>query len=219
MNTPPQPTEHTFDRRYWESHWNDSILRGSHQAPPHPHLDAQISGLLPGRALDAGCGTGAETIRLAEAGWSVTGADISAGALSVARGRAKSAGVRDRVSWLEADLGVWEPARPFDLVLTAFAHPAMPQLDFYARIARWVTPGGTLLIFGHAAHASDASDASDASHAEHPHEASASAAGITALLPAGQWHIDTAEEVVVPGTHPGGAGSRVDVIVRATRIG
>ena len=52
----------------------------------------------------------------------------------------------DRVQWVRADLSVWEPESTYDLVTTHYAHPAMPQLDFYDRIASWVTPGGTLLI-------------------------------------------------------------------------
>jgi hypothetical protein len=37
-------------------------------------------------------------------------------------------------------------------VTTHYAHPAMPQLDFYDRIASWVAPGGTLFIVGHLQH-------------------------------------------------------------------
>ena len=54
------------------------------------------------------------------------------------------------MEWVEADLGVWDPGTRFDLVTTHYAHPAMPQLDFYERIAGWVAPGGTLLVVGHA---------------------------------------------------------------------
>jgi hypothetical protein len=41
---------------------------------------------------------------------------------------------------MEADLTTWEPDGQFDLVVTTFAHPAMPQLAFYERIAEWVAP-------------------------------------------------------------------------------
>ena len=37
--------------------------------------------------------------------------------------------------WVQADLSVWDPGTQFDLVTTHYAHPAMPQLDFYDRIA------------------------------------------------------------------------------------
>ena len=34
-------------------------------------------------------------------------------------------------------------------ITTHYAHPDIPQLAFYERIAAWVGPGGTLLIVGH----------------------------------------------------------------------
>jgi len=40
-----------------------------------------------GRLLDVGCGTGAHTAAIAQRGWSVTGVDISADQLRLARGR------------------------------------------------------------------------------------------------------------------------------------
>ncbi|MFC0624445.1 class I SAM-dependent methyltransferase [Kribbella deserti] len=82
------------------------------------------------------------------------------------------------VEWVEADLSVWEPGRQFDLVTTHYAHPAMPQLEFYDRIAEWVAPGGTLLIVGHLHtgsadasrhHGRPDSDHHTRSHAHHDH--------------------------------------------------
>lgn len=43
----------------------------------------------PGRALDAGCGTGRHAVALAEQGWTVTGVDAVPRALTVARDRAQ----------------------------------------------------------------------------------------------------------------------------------
>jgi hypothetical protein len=83
-------------------------------------------------------------------------------------------GAAERVDWTRADLGVWEPGTRFDLVTTHYAHPAMPQLDFYDRIAGPVAPGGTPLIVGHLrTHVADG-------HGHHdgpPAEATATAAG------------------------------------------
>ena len=119
---------------------------GTHRTRTSP---GRPSGLVPGTALDAGCGAGAEAIWLASRGWQVTAADISSEALARAAERAAAAGGRPCVEWVEADLSVWEPGTRFDLVTTHYAHPAMPQLEFYDRIAEWVAPGGTLLIVGH----------------------------------------------------------------------
>lgn len=133
-----------FDAEYWDEHWRDT----GDPAPAHPYLASELDGLVAGRALDAGSGEGAEAIWLAERGWTVTAADISPTALATAAARARSAGV-DGIDWVEADLTTWAPDAPFDLVMTNYAHPTMPQLDFYERVATWVAPGGTLLIVGH----------------------------------------------------------------------
>ncbi|MFC7640984.1 methyltransferase domain-containing protein [Streptosporangium lutulentum] len=88
-------------------------------------------------------------IWLASHGWHVTAADISPAALARAAERAATNGTPERLRWVEADLSVWSPGTRFDLVMTHYAHPAMPQLEFYDRIAGWVADGGTLLIVGH----------------------------------------------------------------------
>ena len=143
--------EHAFDKDYWESHWQQANGHApGGEIVPNPYLTREVGTLAPGTALDAGCGEGAEAVWLAAEGWQVTAADVSSEALSRAAERATAAGAAlERVQWVEADLSVWEPDKPFDLVTTHYAHPAMPQLAFYERISRWVAPGGTLLIVGH----------------------------------------------------------------------
>jgi SAM-dependent methyltransferase len=182
-------------------------------SPPNPYLARETAGLAPGTALDAGCGAGAEAIWLASRGWDVTAADISSEALARAAGRAAANEPPEQVRWVEADLSTWRPDTRFDLVTTHYAHPAMPQLDFYDRIAEWVAPGGTLLIVGHLhTHASTG-------HGHHPPaEASATSAAITARLDDKEWRVVTAEETL--RTHTSHDGREVplhDVVVRATR--
>lgn len=48
----------------------------------------------PGRAIDLGCGTGANAIFLAQHGFEVTGVDFSEAAIEKARQRAEAAGVQ-----------------------------------------------------------------------------------------------------------------------------
>jgi SAM-dependent methyltransferase len=206
---------HGFDKDYWEQHWLRAPRTGpaaGHGSAPHPYLARETSGLAPGTALDAGCGTGSEAIWLARSGWQVVAADISPEALVRAAARATDGGVSERVRWVEADLTVWAPETRFDLVTTHYAHPAMPQLAFYQRISAWVAPGGTLLIVGHL-HTSGA-----APHGHHPPaEASVTLAGITAGLDRTRWEINTAEQAVRTVAGPGGAIPLHDVVVRATR--
>jgi SAM-dependent methyltransferase len=141
---------HAFDKDYWDRHWE----RGGDPETPeartaNPYLIREASGLVPGTALDAGCSEGAEAIWLAGYGWQVTATDIAAEALARAAARAAETSAAGHVRWVEADLTSWTPGTQFDLVTTNYAHPAMPQLAFYERIAEWVAPGGTLLIVGH----------------------------------------------------------------------
>ncbi|GAA1304861.1 hypothetical protein Psi02_74130 [Planotetraspora silvatica] len=207
---------HEFDKEFWERHWQQGPAGGPGSMggnPPNPYLVRETSGLTPGTALDAGCGGGAEAIRLASHGWHVTAADISSEALARAAERAATSGALERLRWVEADLSVWSPEAQFDLVMTHYAHPAMPQLEFYDRIAEWVAPGGTLFIVGHLY-----SPGSTGHGHNPPAEASATSAAITARMDGREWEIVTAEEHLRTLT---GHGSRAvplhDVVVRATR--
>lgn len=205
----PPTHPHAFDRQYWEQHWSDpSAIAAADGTPPNPYLAEAVRGRTPATALDAGCGTGTEAIRLARDGWTVTGADISAGALATAAERAARAGVAERITWVEADLTTWEPDARWDLVVTHYAHPEIAPSAFVERLAGWVAPGGTLLVVTHR---------HDPSGAEHPPEATADAIELASRLDPTVWRIDAAEPRHRP--HPVG-GDRPplrDVVVRATR--
>ncbi|MFG1813318.1 SAM-dependent methyltransferase [Kribbella sp. NPDC049174] len=217
---------HDFDKDYWERHWQEaqsrpSTVRRTSCAPstppgrslseptPNPYVARETNDLTPGTALDAGCGEGAEAVWLASTGWQVTAADIAPSALARAAERAAAAGVSERVRLAEADLSVWSPDRQFDLVMTHYAHPQMPQLEFYDRIAEWVAPGGTLLIVGHLH-----TPGSTGHGHQPPTEASATAATITARLADTKWEVVTAEEC---RRTVAGQRTLYDVVVRAAR--
>ncbi|TFV98366.1 class I SAM-dependent methyltransferase [Leifsonia flava] len=210
-----------FDKDYWEQHWHDrpdaDTASATDAAPlgaPNPYLSSETAGLRPGTALDAGCGTGAEAVWLAERGWTVTGADISASALAQAAVRAAAASVTENVDWVEADLTTWEPRERFGLVTTNYAHPTIPQLDFYTRIGAWVAPGGTLLIVGHL-HGSTTT----ANGHHPPEETTVTAAAITDVLDPATWRVESAAEPDRTVDAPGHAGVQLrDVVVRATRL-
>ncbi|MBI5565672.1 MAG: class I SAM-dependent methyltransferase [Chloroflexi bacterium] len=71
-----------------------------------PEIVAMIeSGKAPiGRALDLGCGTGTNAIYLAQKGFEVTGLDISGRAISLAKRKARSAQLADRVRLGRSDV-------------------------------------------------------------------------------------------------------------------
>jgi SAM-dependent methyltransferase len=116
---------------------------------PNGRLVAEAADLAPGRALDVGCGEGADAVWLAGRGWFVTGIDISDVALSRARDAAERAGVA--VEWVCGDaLQVPFPARSFDLV--SMQYPALPKAAGEAAVRRLldtVRPDGLLLAVYH----------------------------------------------------------------------
>lgn len=205
-----------FDHEYWDQVWQGDRATSMGSSQPNPHLVREVSDLTPGTALDAGCGAGAEAIWLAQRGWQVTAADIATAALDRAAERATALGVAESVQWVQADLSTWDPDTRYDLVTTHYAHPAMPQLDFYDCTASWVAPGGTLLIVGHLHHHGDEHGHDDGP----PASASATAAAITARLDPAEWEVATAEELQRELTGPGGRTTTIhDVVVRAVRRG
>ncbi len=120
---------------------------------PNPQLVAEVAGLQPGRALDAGCGEGADAIWLAQRGWEVVACDISGVALERAAQHAAETdeGAAKRIEWRHVDLLQHPPERDgFDLVSSQFLHlPPEPRARLYHSLAAAVSPGGTLLIVGH----------------------------------------------------------------------
>ncbi len=116
---------------------------------PDDTLVAQVSALPPGRALEVACGSGANAVWLANAGWQVTGVDWSSVALEKACDRAARA--RVRADWVQADLLEWTPPPDaFDLVTVLYLHlePGERQI-VYPAVVRALAPGGRLLVIGH----------------------------------------------------------------------
>ncbi|MCL8206764.1 MAG: methyltransferase domain-containing protein [Actinomycetia bacterium] len=102
--------------------------------------------LVPGLAVvDLGCGTGAYTVTLAEAGCRAVGVDISPAMLAVARTKVPRSG---SVRWIEADLANLPfPDRTFDRGLL---HVTLEFVDDPARVlqeaVRVLVPGGRLVV-------------------------------------------------------------------------
>jgi SAM-dependent methyltransferase len=116
---------------------------------PSPLLAAQAAGLPPGRALDAGAGTGADACWLADRGWQVTGVDHSPVALEAAATRAARLG--HDIAWLRADLAAEPAPGTFDLVTSHYLCVSPAQRPaLIAHLTAAVAPGGTLLLVGHA---------------------------------------------------------------------
>lgn len=74
----------------------------------------------PGPVLDMGCGTGTLACKLAQAGWHVTGIDLSETMLAIAREKAHDAGLSDRITFLQGDMRAFTPDQTYTLVLSTY---------------------------------------------------------------------------------------------------
>ncbi|HYQ17766.1 MAG TPA: class I SAM-dependent methyltransferase [Polyangiaceae bacterium] len=144
-----------FDQEFWEQLWSKTLREHADKVagrPPHAQLIAEASKLTPGRALDAGCGHGADTLWLAAHGWQVTAVDFSAAVLAHARAMADGAGaeIAARIDWQQGDLATWPvEAERYDLVVCLYVHVAGSVPDMVRRMASGVARGGTLFMVGH----------------------------------------------------------------------
>ena len=194
-----------WDKRYAEL---DQVWSGR----PNGALVVEVEGLPAGRALDVGCGEGADAIWLSSRGWQVTALDVSQVALERAAQAAAEAGAEIR--WLHA--GLLDAALPpasFDLVSAQY--PALvrtPGRDAERMLLSLVAPGGVLLVVHHAfltvhQHRDDGFNPDDY----------IGPADVAALLDE-NWQLDVHEER--PRSVAGGAGAHhvADVVVRAQRL-
>ncbi len=132
-----------WDARYGEA--DGAMWSGR----PNGRFLAEVQALSPGRALDVGCGEGADAIWLARNGWTVTAIDVSAVAIDRAQEASRLAGTT--VEWVHGDaLQTPFPARDFDLL--SMQYPALPKSTGEAALRRLldtVRPGGLLLAVYH----------------------------------------------------------------------
>jgi 2-polyprenyl-3-methyl-5-hydroxy-6-metoxy-1,4-benzoquinol methylase len=202
-----------YDRNFWEERWSQALRQHGDrvaQRPPNAQLAAEVGDLLPGRALDAGCGHGSDTLWLAARGWQVTAVDFAATALAHARSTAEAMGpdVAERIDWVEADLATWTPQRDeYDLVVCLYVHVAGSVAEMVQRMATGVARGGTLFLVGHRP-IDPATGAATAAAGQ----VQVSVEAALAALDPGQW-----QPIVADERPRRMAGTGVDAVIRARR--
>ncbi|MGA8544297.1 MAG: class I SAM-dependent methyltransferase [Mycobacterium sp.] len=133
----------------WEEHYGKQQRVWSGRV--NLRLAELVEPLSPGRALDLGCGEGADAIWLAEHGWHVTAVDISQTALDRAAIDAADRNVATRIDFQRHDLTKSFPSGVFDLVSAQFLHStvSMDRARLLRRAADAVAIGGNLIVVDH----------------------------------------------------------------------
>ncbi|WP_240777660.1 FAD-dependent oxidoreductase [Nonomuraea basaltis] len=205
----PVSAEEFWDARYAEK---TQIWSGN----PNAALVRQAADLEPGRALDLGCGEGADAIWLARRGWQVTATDISRVALDRAAEHARAAGVADLIDWQRHDLAASFPEGAYDLVSAHYLHSLveLPREKILRTAAAAVAPGGVLLIAGHAGWPSWEHTPPVEVHFPTPQEVLESLE-----LTKGAWEVLLAEEFERTQSDPDGRpGTRTDNVLKLRRL-
>ncbi len=114
---------------------------------PNVFFAKQLRALTPGRILLPGDGEGRNAVHAAEQGWSARSFDASSVGVEKALALAAKRGVS-----LTAEVGdaaTWDPGEAFDAIALCYLHLPPPlRADFHPRVARWLKPGGTLILEG-----------------------------------------------------------------------
>ncbi|UQN09015.1 class I SAM-dependent methyltransferase (plasmid) [Deinococcus sp. QL22] len=167
--------------------------------------------------MDLGCSEGNSAVWMAQRGWQVTGADISATALERAAQHAADAGVSTRTRFEQHDLEKSFPVGQFDLVYALYLQSpvAFPRDLVLRQAADAVAVGGLLLVIEHASAPSWVKD----SEVQYP---SAQEALGTVGLNLDQWEtvfVGTPEREVTETSSPDGqVGTIKDNILALRRL-
>jgi SAM-dependent methyltransferase len=135
---PPEAVGMNFDKIY-------ALDDPPFEFHPSAFLRTAIGRVKPGAALDVSMGQGRNATYLARQGWTVTGIDISAHGLEVARENAAKAGVR--IAAEQADFNTYDFGRErWDLIAMIFAWTPMHDVRFVQRIQAALKPGGLAVV-------------------------------------------------------------------------
>jgi SAM-dependent methyltransferase len=150
-------------RRFGLQRWLFTLMYRRHMTPwdtnvSPPELVATVEGpdaLPPGRALDLGCGTGTNSIYLAQHGWQVIGVDFTAPAIERAKLKLARAGkLSGSVRFLQGDvthLDALNLSPGFTLFFDLGCLHGIPpagRARYAASVARLAAPGARFLLYG-----------------------------------------------------------------------
>ena len=129
----------------WDSSYRDHLPPWDIGRPQPAFVRLADSGLLAGRVLDAGCGTGEHALLAAAHGAEALGVDVSALAIEKARGKAVERGLAARFEVADArHLGPL--GETFDTVIDSGLFHVFDDADrarYVTSLASIIEPGGT----------------------------------------------------------------------------
>lgn len=146
-----------MDAAAWDAKYSAKDL--VYGAPPNETLVEFATALPRGHALDLASGEGRNALWLATRGWQVTAVDFSAVGLTKAHRIAEKSprSVRERLTWVHADVTKVIPKPEYDLILVLYLHlPREQRRGVIDNALRGLKPDGILMILGH--HSSNITD-------------------------------------------------------------
>ncbi|MBT3240380.1 MAG: class I SAM-dependent methyltransferase [Chloroflexi bacterium] len=114
-----------------------------------PELEAFIDTHPPGRAIDLGCGTGTNVIRLAQAGWAATGVDFIPKAIRLAKLKGKDKKVSAEFVVGDVSSNIIFSGQ-YDLILDIGCYHALTfdqQEKYRKNIRDFLIEGGQFLLY------------------------------------------------------------------------
>ncbi len=126
--------------------WNEAYAEDPNQVVVADYLlDYELADLRPGAALDLGCGSGQNALKLARLGWQVTGVDWAERAIELATQAARAESLD--AMFIVGDITTWKPSRRFNLVICTYALPGGDKTRQTLNTARQaLADGGTLIV-------------------------------------------------------------------------
>ena len=143
------PTSHErMSGQSWDASYYDGPAPRDVGRPQPTVARLALEGGFSGSVLDAGCGTGENSLLVAALGLPVLGVDVAETALSMAREKAASRGGAAEFAWADA-LRLERLGRRFDTVLdSALFHSfdGDERPEYVASLASVTGPGATLYV-------------------------------------------------------------------------
>jgi SAM-dependent methyltransferase len=197
-----------MDAEAWDARYRASELIWS--AGPNQFVEAELSDLPVGRAVDLAAGEGRNAIWLAGRGWRVTAVDFSQAGLD--KGRTLAGELP--VEWVCADATTWSGDGLYDLCVVAYLQLVADERRAAVRQGfASLRPGGTFLLVAH-----DATNLTEGVGGPQDSDVLMTAEEVLGDLDGERFDVERAERVTREVTQPDGSTrTAYDALVRVVR--